>query len=185
MKMSKYIKWTIIVISCLAVLSFVGYQFMLARTKSHSPQETTVYEQNNLRMTVNYSRPYKKDRVVFGGLAPYGEVWRTGANEATVFTTSQDVRIDGQTLPAGTYTLWTIPREQRWQVLFNEKEYPWGLNFDGTSPRDPTADVVSAEVPVQSPSAPVEQFTIRFTESPLAMVLEWDDTQVSVPIELL
>ena len=180
--MTKYIKWTIIVAGCLAVLLFVAYQFMLARTKSHSPQETVVYEQGDLRVSVDYSRPSKKGRVVFGGLVPYGEVWRTGANEATVFATSQDLRIDDQPLPAGTYTLWTVPDENQWTVLFNENEYDWGVNFDGSSPLDPTANIVSAEVPVQATSSPVEQFTIRFAESPLAMVLEWDSTQVSVPI---
>ena len=109
-------------------------------------------------------------------------MWRTGANEATTFTSSQDIQIDGQLLPAGTYTLWTIPKDTQWAVLFNSKAYSWGLNFDGTSPHDPTADVVTAEVPVQNPSTPVEQFTIRFAESPLSMILEWDDAQVRVPI---
>ncbi len=182
--MTKIIKWTIIVLGCLAVLAFVGFQFMLARTKAHSPQETVTYNQGDLLVSVAYSRPYKKDRAIFGGLLPYGEVWRTGANEATVFTTSQDLRIDGQPLPAGTYSLWTIPTARQWTVLFNEKSYDWGLNFNGTSPHDPAADVVSVNVPVQAPTNPVEQFTIRFTKSPLAMVLEWDDAQVSVPIQL-
>lgn len=181
--MTKIIKWTIIVLGCLAVLAFVGFQFMLARTKAHSPQETVTYNQGDLLVSVAYSRPYKKDRAIFGELLPYGEVWRTGANEATVFTTSQDLRIDGQPLPAGTYTLWTIPTARQWTVLFNENSYDWGLNFDGTSPRDPAADVVSVEVPVQAPATLVEQFTIRFTQSPLAMVLEWDDAQVSVPMQ--
>ncbi len=181
--MNKIIKWTIIVIGCLAVLAFVGFQFMMARTKAHSPQETVTYNQNDLQLSVAYSRPYKKGRDIFGGLEPYGEVWRTGANEATVFSTSQDLRIDGQPLPAGTYTLWTIPTARQWTVMFNEKSYDWGLNFDGTSPYDPAADVVSVDVPVQAPATSTEQFTIRFTEAPLAMVLEWDDAQVSVPIE--
>lgn len=182
--MNKIIKWTIIVIGCLAVLAFVGFQFMLARTKAHSPQETVTYNQDDLQVSVAYSRPYKKDRTIFGELLPYGEVWRTGANEATVFTTSQDLRIDGQSLPAGTYTLWTIPTARQWTVLFNEKSYDWGLNFDGTSPHDPAADVVSVDVPVQAPTGPVEQFTIRFVNNPLAMVLEWDDAQVSIPMQL-
>ena len=181
--MNNIIKWTIIVLGCLAVLGFVGFQFMLARTKAHSPQETVTYNQDDLELSVAYSRPYKKDRAIFGELLPYGEVWRTGANEATVFTTSQDLRIDGQLLPAGTYTLWTVPTARQWAVLFNDQQYDWGLNFDGTSPHDPDADVVSVDVPVQAPAAPVEQFTIRFVNNPLAMVLEWDDAQISVPMQ--
>ena len=181
--MTNFIKWGIIVLGCLAVLVFVGFQFMLARTKAHSPQETVSYQQGDLDIAVAYSRPSKRGRAIFGALVPYEKVWRTGANEATVFTTSQDLRIANQPLPAGTYTLWTIPNEDQWTVLFNEKSYDWGLNFDGSSPYDSTADVASVEVPVQAPATPTEQFTIRFTEAPLALVLEWDDAQVSVPIQ--
>lgn len=141
-----------------------------------------MYEQNDLRLTVDYSRPYRKGRNVFGELVPYGEVWRTGANEPTLFSTSQNLQINGQPLPAGTYTLWTIPDQDRWTVLFNDQEYDWGINFDGTSPYDPTADIVSVRSTIENVSPLIEQFTVRFTESPLAMVLEWDDTRVSVPI---
>ena len=182
--MNKYLKWTLIIASSLLVILFIAFQVMIMRTKSHSPQETAVYEQGDLRLSVAYSRPFKKGRDIFGQLVPYGEVWRTGANEATVFATSQNLRIDGQSLPAGTYTLWTVPGERQWKVLFNEKEYPWGANSDGTSPHDPEADVAAATVPTKTLNNPVEQFTVRFVESPLAMVLEWDDTQVQVPVEI-
>ena len=180
--MNKYLKWTLIGVATLVVLLFVAYQTMLNYTKSHSPQETVVYEQADLRLAVDYSRPYKKERDIFGELVPYSEVWRTGANEPTLFSTSQSLQIDGQPLPAGTYTLWTIPNQDQWTVLFNDQEYGWGINFDGTSPYDPTADIVSVKSTVEDVTTPIEQFTIRFTKSPLAMVIEWDDTRVSVPI---
>jgi hypothetical protein len=68
--------------------------------------------------------------VIFGGLVPYGEVWRTGANEATTFTTNQDLLVDGSFLAAGKYTLWTIPGPESWKVIFNSKMYPWGIDTD-------------------------------------------------------
>ncbi len=99
-------------------------------TKAYSPEETVTYEENSLDLEVFYNRPYKKDRVIFGGLVPYGQVWRTGANEATTFSTNEDLLIDGSTLEAGKYTLWTIPMENSWKVIFNSKMYPWGINLD-------------------------------------------------------
>ena len=181
--MNNIIKWTIIVIGCLAVLAFVGFQFMMARTKVHSPQETVTYNQDDLQLSVAYSRPYKKDRVIFGELLPYGEVWRTGANEATEFTTSQNLRIMASRFPRALTPCRTVPNAQQWAVMFNEKSYDWGVNFNGTSPHDPSSDVVSVDVPTQAPAAPVEQFTIRFVNNPLALVLEWDDAQISVPMQ--
>ena len=183
--MNKYLKWTLIVAGSLAVLLFVAYRIMIASTKSHSPEETVIHDQGAATFAVTYSRPYKKGRVIFGQLIPYGEVWRTGANEATTFKTSHDLLIDGQTLPAGMYTLWTIPGEERWQVIFNEKEYNWGVNREGSAARDPAADVLQVEVASESTTGPVEQFTIHFENDPFALVLEWDATRVPVPMELL
>lgn len=182
--MNKYLKWTLIIAGGLIVALFVTYQVMVMRNRTKSPPGTAVYEQGDLRLTVDYSRPSKRGRTIFGDLVPYGDVWRTGANEATLFTTSQALRIDGQPLPAGTYALWTIPGEDQWAVIFNQKEYSWGINFDGSSPYDPSGDVVTANAPRRTLPEPIEQFTVRFAESPLAMVLEWDDTQVNVPLEI-
>lgn len=135
-------------------------------------------------MAVFYNRPYKKDRVIFGELVPYGEVWRTGANEATTFTTTKDIQFGGQQLPAGSYTLWTIPGQEEWTVIINSKQYSWGVNFQAQASRDPEADVLQVKVPVQRTETPVEQFTIDFMEEAgnTALVLMWDDTKVSVPL---
>lgn len=182
--MNKFLKWTLIVIVSLAVLLFIAYQYLIYQTKQGSPEEIVNYENGDRKITVFYNRPSKKERVIFGELVPYGKVWRTGANEASTFETNQDLQIGGQTLAAGKYTLWTIPNADKWTVIFNSKMYSWGINFDQTSPREPEADVLKVDVPVEKTSSTVEMFTISMKDgAPTAMVLEWDDVRVSVPIE--
>ena len=129
-KIAKILLWLVGGFVGLALLFF----FVLApilknNTKKHSPEQTVTYNQGDLQIDLFYCAPSKKDRVIFGELVPYGEVWRTGANEASTFTTNKDLSIDGQTLAAGTYSLWTIPDREQWQVIFNSKMYPWGVNF--------------------------------------------------------
>lgn len=182
--MKKVLKWTGLILLALVLLSFGLFQYMKYNTKQHSPEMVVQYAENDLELSVFYNRPYKKGRTIFGGLVPYGEVWRTGANEPTTFTTNQDLRIHGASLPAGTYTLWTVPGKNRWKVIFNAKEYAWGINFDGKATREPAHDVLAVEVPVQHTDDTAEQFTIAFTEDlPVAMTLHWDDVLVRLPLE--
>ncbi|MBX2974364.1 MAG: DUF2911 domain-containing protein, partial [Flavobacteriales bacterium] len=124
----------------------------------------------------------KKGREIFGELVPYGKVWRTGANEATTIEVNKDIRVGGLPLAAGKYTLWTIPQATSWTVILNSKSYSWGVTYGGEAQRDPAADVVNVEVPVQELPDVVEQFTIDVTAEPAALNLTWDRTAVSVPI---
>jgi hypothetical protein len=183
--MKKILKWVLITFASLAVVLFIAFQIMRTQTKKHSPEATVELSEGDLQLSVFYNRPYKKGREIFGGLVPYGEVWRTGANEATTFTTNKDLMIDGQILPAGKYTLWTIPGPDQWTVIFNGKQYSWGVNFNGKPSREPEADVLEVQVPVQTLEQPVEQFTISFEEGEnLSLALEWDRTRVAVPLPL-
>ena len=81
-------------------------------------------------VTITYSRPGVKGRKIFGGLVPYGQVWRTGANEATTIAFSDDVTVEGQPLPKGTYSLYTIPNENEWTLIFNKISDQWGTSYD-------------------------------------------------------
>ncbi len=152
-------------------------------TKAHSPEETVVYTNDDLRIEVYYNRPYKKNRRIFGGIVPYGKVWRTGANEATTFETNKDLLVDGSLLKAGKYSLWTIPMEESWKVIFNSKMYPWGINLEEEAYRDPKFDVLVLERPVNHLETPVEQFTIKFREQNdfIRMLLIWDEVSVILP----
>ena len=185
--MNKALKWILIIVGILAVIGIglsIAWKNLQKETKKHSPEETVVYNEGGKALEVFYNRPSKKDRDIFGGLVPYGEVWRTGANEATTFTTGTDISVNGESLPEGKYTLWTIPGENSWQIIFNNKSYAWGVSWGGKASRDPNADVLKVEVPAESLEQVVEMFTISFeTNELLNMVLQWDQTKVSVPIE--
>ncbi|AVR45713.1 hypothetical protein C7S20_10865 [Christiangramia fulva] len=178
--------WRILKILLAAVVFALIAIFILRySTKLHSPEEISTYESGDLKLKVFYNRPYKKGREIFGNLVPYGEVWRTGANEATTFKTNKDILIDGTLLEAGKYTLWTIPGEESWKVIFNSKMYPWGTNFNRKAFRNAKYDALVLEKPVEKLEKPLEQFTITFEEAGefVYLNLEWDDTKVSVPIK--
>lgn len=161
--------------------------FFLKRysTKAYSPEETVTYKEQSLELEVFYNRPFKKDREVFGGLVPYGEVWRTGANEATTFYTSEDLLVDGSLLKEGKYTLWTIPMEDSWKVIFNSKMYPWGIDQDKKAYRDPAYDVLVLEVQAHELRETIEQFSIFFEKANdfVLLNLVWDHTEVEIPLK--
>jgi hypothetical protein len=180
--MKKFLKWSLISVGSLLILAFIGFKFLQYNTKKASPEDTVVYQQDGLRMEVFYNRPGKKGRVIFGALVPYDKVWRTGANEATSFSTDQPLRMGDGTLPAGTYTLWTIPGADEWTVIFNKKMYSWGVDWNSQPSRLAEHDALRVMVPVERLDAPVELFTIAFRPEPLALTLSWDDVRVVVPI---
>ncbi|MEQ9426176.1 MAG: DUF2911 domain-containing protein [Cyclobacteriaceae bacterium] len=178
--MNKFSKWTLIVIGSLVVLFFIFKTY----TKSHSPQEVVEYSSGDLELSVEYSRPYKKDREIFGGLVPFGSTWRTGANEATVFKTNQEISFGGEVLAEGSYSLWTIPTPEKWTVILNTETGQWGVKGPSLEPnKDPANDVLSIEVDPNATASVKEQFEISFNDSDgLKMVMEWDQTKVSVSI---
>ena len=96
------------------------------KSKRPSPPQTASLKIGDLEITLNYSSPGVKGRNIWGELVPYGEVWRTGANEANVFSVSKDVLINGEALPAGKYALFTIPGKSEWTVIFNKEWNQWG-----------------------------------------------------------
>lgn len=91
-----------------------------------SPAAITEFKVGNANIKISYSAPSVKGREIWGKLVPYGEVWRTGANEATVFETDADIKVEGQTLPKGTYALFTIPGKDEWVIIFNKNAKQWG-----------------------------------------------------------
>lgn len=177
----KILKWSVIIIVLIAIIGFLGFYFMRSQTKKASPEDTVEYKAKDLKLSVFYCRPYKKDREIFGELVPYGEVWRTGANEATTFTTNKDIVFGEDSLAAGTYTLWTIPQKTQWTIILNSKLYGWGVQWGGKASREEKYDVLKINVPVIELEQTVEQFTIDF-EYNVNLTMKWDKTKVSVPI---
>lgn len=167
------------------LLIYAYYNTDLFNKKRLSPQDTVEFKLNDLELEVFYNRPSKRDRDIFGALVPYERVWRTGANEATTFETNQPLKIGNDSLMAGKYTLWTIPCETEWEVIFNSKQYPWGVDELMQPMREPDFDALIIKVPVQKLDNPVEQFTIAFDNSTdnLSLTMAWDRVKISVPLK--
>ena len=130
-------------------------------------------------ITVTYGRPGVKGRTIFGDLEAYGEVWRSGANESTVITFPIDVTIEGQPLEAGSYSVYSIPGQDEWTIIFNSK-LSWGTQYDESQ------DVLRVQVQPQEAPA-MEWFMIYFqnlSNDSAEMVLHWNETKVPVTIEV-
>jgi len=187
--MNTFLKRLLIILSIAAIGLFLYLYFVEnVFEKRLSPKDTVEFKLNDLKLKVFYNRPYKRGRVIFGGLVPYGQVWRTGANEATTFSTNQDLRVMGFLVPKGKYTLWTVPKDSVWKVMFNTKEYPWGIDRGTMKPMwDPNYDLLELQIPVQKLDTVVEQFTIGFdkTNDNLELTMVWDKTKIAIPLTII
>ncbi|WP_299363317.1 DUF2911 domain-containing protein [Winogradskyella sp.] len=172
---------SIIAIGLLVYCTFVENIF----SPRLSPKDTAKITLNDLKLKVEYNRPSKRDRAIFGALVPYNKVWRTGANEATTFETNKDLMIDGMLLKKGKYTLWTVPMEQSWKVMFNTKQYEWGVNEKMQPMWDPNFDAIEIEVQKQNIEETVEKFTIAFDNKTgnLKLTMAWDQTLIEIPMQ--
>jgi hypothetical protein len=182
--MNKKLKWSLIIFASLVVILGGLFKYFQYNIKKASPESTVEYKKNGKDITIFYNRPSKRGRVIFGQLVPYGKVWRTGANEATTFTTTTPLEVGDKKLEAGKYTMWTIPGENEWTVIINSGQYGWGVNFDTEASREADKDVLQVKVPVEKLEAPAEMFTIAFEDaSTLQMVLTWDNVRVVIPVK--
>jgi hypothetical protein len=130
-------------------------------------------------VTVDYSSPRAKGRKIFGGLVPYGEVWRLGANEATTFVVGSDVTVGGTKVPAGSYTLFAVPNADKWTLVISKKTGEWGTKYAG-----PDSDLARVDMKTSTLPSPMENFTITFdkTGAGCTMRAEWEKTRASVDI---
>lgn len=128
-------------------------------------------------ITVDYSSPRMKGRKVFGDLVPYGQVWRTGANEATKFVTTAALSVEGKDVPAGSYTIFTVPAQDKWTLIINKHTGEWGIPYKYES-----EELARVPMSQSSTSSPVENFTISFDQSGNACTLKlsWENTEASL-----
>ncbi len=143
------------------------------------PGEASVTFDNGKTVTIKYSRPSMRGRKIYGGLVPYGKVWRTGANAATSLTTDTALDIGGTTVPAGNYTLYTVPGEKSWQLIVNKQTGQWGTKYDQGQDLERIPMKVS-----QLPSG-LEVFTISLEKTgarSATLKLDWELTNASVNI---
>jgi hypothetical protein len=130
-------------------------------------------------ITTDYSSPRMRGRVIYGDLVPYNKVWRTGANEATTFVTTADLIVGGAKVPAGSYTIFTIPNFDKWTLIINKKTGEWGIPYKYESDELARVDMKVTKLP-----ASVENFTIAYDTSASGCTLriDWETTRASVEI---
>ena len=153
------------------------------KSKRPSPPEIATGTAAGSTITINYSSPAVKGRTIGKEIAPYDKVWRLGANEATSFETSKDIKVEGKDLHAGKYTLYAIPGETEWVFIFNSNVKPglWGINRDGTATEDPATDVLRVNVKPEKSGSMNER--MKFTVNANGFDFEWGDLKVPVSIQ--
>ncbi|MGI9552160.1 MAG: DUF2911 domain-containing protein [Aurantibacter sp.] len=179
--MTKIIKPLIllIIIACLYTPETYAQEALKPRP---SPLEMVTMKYEDVYVKITYGRPHKRGRKIFGDLLPYGEVWRTGANEATEITVTGTIKLGEHQIKPGSYTLFTIPSQDHWTVILNSELGQWGAyNYNSN------LDVVRFEVPVSSTTEVYEPFTIEFEQKAQSaeLVMMWDQTKVTIPIEFM
>jgi hypothetical protein len=145
-----------------------------------SPRDTTRAELGGAHVTVDYGRPSRRGRAIFGGIVPWGEVWRTGANAATQFITDRPLTIGQTEVPAGTYTLWTIPTQSGATLIINSQHGQWGTEYDGSK------DLARIPLTTARLASPMDLFTISILPAGSGGTLQmaWDSTQLTVPMQV-
>lgn len=166
------------------VLLAIGFAYLNYRNRTLSPPGETSLTVNGLTVSLTYSRPSVRGRLIFGteeqkALQPYGKYWRLGANESTEITVNKDVQFNGQPLKAGTYKIYAIPGADAFEVVLNTELGTWGAMEP-----DYSLDFMRTKLPVEHAVAPVEQFTITTVEAEggVNVVFDWSDVRFVLPI---
>jgi Protein of unknown function (DUF2911) len=149
--------------------------------KQLSPRDTARWSIGAVSITIDYSRPHARGRVLLGNVIPYDRVWRTGANAATQFTTSAPIRLAGIRLAAGTYTLWTVPHQNGVDLSVNGQSGQWGTQYDRSR------DVGKSPMQSATLSTPVDQFTISIAANDTrhgTLTMEWGSFRWTAPIDV-
>jgi hypothetical protein len=167
--------------SILLLTLFCSAQMEGDKSKRASPPEQAVCKFNDGKtVTVNYSSPRMKGRTIYGDLVPYGKVWRTGANEATTFVTEADLTIDNVAIPAGKYTMYSLPGKEGWKLIINKQTGQWGTEYDQKQ------DLARIDMKTEPLVSPVENFTIGFDlqgANDCRLRLDWERTRAYLDIK--
>ncbi len=177
--MQKRVAFCTVFFLSLAVLVTPGLGQQDKSKRPSPPAKADCQLADGRTITVDYSSPGMKGRKIYGGLVPYGQVWRTGANEATTFVTNTDLTVGGKGVPAGSYTIFTLPDQDKWTLIISKKTGEWGIPYPGEGD-----DLARVDMKVTKLSSPVENFTIAFDHAGTSctMRLDWETTRASVEI---
>ncbi len=151
------------------------------KSKRPSPPATATGKVNGATITISYSSPGVKGRQIWGALVPYDQVWRAGANEATLFETDKDIKVEGKPLPAGKYSLYAIPGEKEWTIILNSQTGQWGIKMDGSTTEDPSKDVLRVMVKPEKADSFHERLDYVVNKNGFALV--WENLNVPVSVK--
>jgi hypothetical protein len=146
-----------------------------------SPHETVSATVDGARISITYGRPYMKGRKIMGGLVPYGQVWRTGADEATTLVTDKALMFGNTHVQPGTYTLYTLPGEKEWQLIINKQTGQPGTEYNQAQ------DLARLPMKVAKAPSTIEQFTIAIDDTPAGgeLKLSWENTDITAPFTVM
>jgi Protein of unknown function (DUF2911) len=164
-----------------AMLSAVALISVSSCAQKASPAATATGKAGGANITIAYSSPSVKGRAIWGGLVPYDKVWRAGANEATIFTTDKDIKIEGKELKAGKYSLYAIPGEKEWTIILNSETGQWGIKRTGETTEDPAKDVLRVNVKPKKSASMNESLT--YTVDGKGFALNWENLTVPVSVK--
>jgi Protein of unknown function (DUF2911) len=166
----------------IALVALFGFLATLARVaqKPSPPESATCDLGGGKSVKTDYSSPRMKGRKIYGELVPYGKVWRTGANEATTFVASSNITVGGKSVPAGNYTIFTVPGADKWTLIVNKKTGEWGIPYKYEGDELARIDMKVSKLP-----SPVENFTISYEKSGggCTMHIDWETTRASADIK--
>jgi len=151
------------------------------KSKRPSPPATATGKVNGATITIDYSSPSVKGRKIWGELVPYNKVWRTGANEATLFATDKEIKVEGKALPAGKYSIYTIPGEKEWVFIFNSQTGQWGVKENEETTEDPAKDVLRVTVKPEKSASFNER--MKFEVDKTGFSLLWENLKVPVSVK--
>ncbi len=161
-----------------AVLAVPAAGLVAAQEKRASPHDTVKATIDGANVSISYGRPLTKGRKVFGGLVPYGQVWRTGADEATILTTDKALMIGPIHVNPGKISLYSLIDDKTWKLVLNKQTGQWGTEYAQAQ------DLARVDAVVAKLSTPVEQFTITIEKNPAGkggtIVMQWETTKASV-----
>jgi len=146
-----------------------------------SPPATVTGKFGSAAVTINYSSPSVKGRQIWGQLVPYNKAWRAGANEATIFETDHDIKIEGKKLPAGKYSLFATPGEKEWTFTFNSETGQWGIKRTGDANFDPAKNVLTVTAKPHKSSSFNERLV--YTIDKKGFTLQWENLEVPVKVK--
>jgi hypothetical protein len=168
-------------IGCFAAT--VAFAQMQMQPQYASPVATTTVAFGDKQVRINYHAPSMHGRDIFGGLVPYGKIWRAGANQATLLHTELDLTLGTLAVPKGDYSLYILPEADQWTLIVNKQTGQWGINHDGSTTDDPAQELGRVVVKLSKQTTPVEAWTIALAKDGNlgTLTFSWAGTIATVP----